>query len=85
MVIRVSFCTNGPNCDQKMNNNDPQQNQRGPNQNQNQGNNRGPPPRGQINQNTVKKKFHHLCGRYHVVGQCHVGQECSNCGIIRIR
>ena len=66
-----------------MNNNGPQQNQKGPNQNQNQGNNRGPPPRGQTNQNTEKKEFHHLCGRYHVVGQCwskNQGQGCSTYG-----
>lgn len=48
------FCRNGPNRDQ----------------NTNQGNNRGPPPRGQANQNAEKKEFHHFCGRYHVVGQC---------------
>ena len=60
------FCRNGPNRDKKMNNNGLQQNQRGPNQNE--GNNRGP-PRSQHNQNTEKKKFHHFCRMYHIVGQ----------------
>ena len=58
-------------------------NNNGPQQNQNQGNNWVPPPRGENNQNTEKKKIHHLCGRYHVVGQCWIenqGQGCSNCG-----
>ena len=30
-----------------------------------------------------KKDFHHLCGRYHVIGQCwseNQGQVCNNCG-----
>ena len=77
------FCKNGPNRDQRTNNNGPQQNQKGPNQNQNQRNNRRPSPRGQTNQNTEKKEFHHLYGRYHVVSQCwsdNQGQGCSFCG-----
>ena len=75
----LQFCRNGPNRNQRTNNNGPQQNLRGPSQNQ--GNNRGPPPREQTNQSTEKKKFHHLCGRYHVIGQCwseNQGQVCNN-------
>ena len=77
----LQFCRNRSNRNQRSNNNGPQQNLRGPSQNQ--GNNRSPPPRGQTNQSTEKKDFHHLCGRYHVIGQCwseNQGQVCNNYG-----
>ena len=77
----LQFCRNGLNRNQRTNNNGPQQNLRGPSQNQ--GNNRGPPPRGQIYQSTEKNDFHHLCGRYHVIRECwseNQGQVCNNCG-----
>ena len=51
------FCRNEPNRDQMMNDNAPQQNQRGENQNQNQGNSRGPPSKGQTNQESRRRGF----------------------------
>ena len=67
-----------------MNGGPPPQNQRGQGQIQyKQGDNKGPPLRGQGGQNVERKEFHPLCGRWHAQGQCwSEGQNygCSNCG-----
>ena len=77
------YCQNRQNQNQRNNGGTQQQNQRPQGQNQyGQGNNRGAPPRQNI-QNEGKKEFHHSCGRWHAQGQCWSdGQNygCNNCG-----
>ena len=77
------FCRNGQNRDQRGNGGPPPQNQRGQGQPQyGQGNKRGPPPRGQCDQNVERREFHPFCGRWHAQGQCWSegqGHGCSNC------
>ena len=77
------YCQNRQNQNQRNNGGNQQQNQRPQGQNQyGQGNNRGAPPRQNI-QNEGKKEYHNACGRWHAQGQCWSdGQNfgCNNCG-----
>ena len=77
------YCQNRQNQSQRNNGGNQQQNQRPQGQNQyGQGNNRGAPPRQNI-QNDGKKEYHNACGRWHAQGQCWSdGQNfgCNNCG-----
>ena len=77
------YCQNRQSQNQRNNGGTQQHNQRPQGQNRyGHGNNRGAPPRQNI-QNVSKKGYHHSCGRWHAQGQCWLdGQNygCNNCG-----